>query len=140
VSFKLDLRNRLLANAEIAALGAGVSWSERPRRGDAFPWIVMQIVSVGRGYTHDGPTNFDEPRIQFDLFAVADAGLAPLAKALRDEMEMAAIRPATHIDVGSTRFHAGFLDGHRSFAPVDLPNQGRVYGETMDYFFNHEPI
>lgn len=124
------LENRLAAAGPIAALGAGVSWDDRPPQ---VPWVTLTKVAPGREYTHSGPDNLDNPRVQFDCWAGTKTERAALAKAVRDEMETAGT-------FDQTRFDAAFLEAEFSTRDEDLPGQQAVFRTTLDFTFYHEEI
>lgn len=82
---------RLVAVPAISAIvDDRVSWFERPPAdgtGAALNAIVLTEITPGRNWTHDGPTELDEPRIQFDCWAEKPSVALALARAVQTEME-----------------------------------------------------
>lgn len=125
-----DLVARLKGDTTIAALvSEAVSWGGLNRE-DLVPAIVLQMVSPGRDYDHDGPTGEDEPRIQIDCYAPTDAQAAALKRAVQDCME----QPAT---VGSTKFEEGFLDTESWIDEGEQDGGEPLFRVSQDYIFLH---
>lgn len=135
MSWRGDLRARLIADAALATLcGPRIGWFDAARSWErAYPQVVLQEVSPGRDYTHDGPDGLDHPRVQFDLLAVSDADLLATEAALTAAMEAGGAQ-------GSTRFHEGFLELRQSGDPVDLGDGTRVLRLIMDFTFHWETV
>lgn len=136
MSWRGDLITRLRGDAAIAAeCGARIGWFEAARSwGGTYPQLVLQEISPGRGYTHSGPDGLDGPRVQFDIYAESGTSIEAVEAALLAEMEQAAV------EVGSTRFFFGFLEGRRMLDPADLGNNRRIQRMSMDFQFFHEAI
>ena len=135
MSWRGDLKDRLRGDAALQSLCANrISWFEARRSWAEYPQIVMQEISPGRDYTHDGPDGLDEPRVQFDILAEDGADIEAVETALLAEMEQAGV------EQGSTRFGFGFLVDRRMLDPVDLGNNRRVQRLKMDFQFFHETI
>ena len=135
MSWRGDLITRLRAVPALAALlDDRIAFFENARRwGQTYPQLVLQEITPGREYTHDGPDGLDEPRVQFDIFAVSGGSIEAVEAALLAAMESEA-------DAGDTRFHHAFLDGRRMLASDDLGNGRRVLRMSMDFTFFHEAI
>ena len=135
MSWRGDLVTRLAGDAALAALvGTRVAWFEAARSWTEFPRLVLQEISPGREYTHDGPDGLDRPRVQFDIYAETGASIEAVEAALLAEMEQ------TQVEAGDTRFHFGFVVGRRMLDPVDLGNNRRAQRLTLDFEFFHEAI
>lgn len=135
MSWRGDLVTRLRGDAALAALvGTRVAWFEAARSWTAYPQIVLQEISPGREYTHDGPDGLDRPRVQFDIYAETGANIEAVEAALLAEME------EVETETGNTRFHDGVLEGRRMLDTADLGNQRRVQRLSMDFEFFHEAI
>lgn len=135
MSWRGDLITRLRADAALAAaLGTRIAFFEAARSwGQTYPQLVLQEISPGREYTHNGPDGLDEPRVQFDIYALSGTVIETVEAALIAEMES----PAT---TGATRFHEGFLEGRRMLDSDDLANNVRVLRMSLDFTFFHETI
>lgn len=135
MSWRGDLITRLRADAALAAaLGTRIAFFENARGwGDTYPQLVLQEVTPGREYTHDGPDGLDQPRVQFDIYALSGAVIETVEAALLAEMEGAA-------DQGATRFHHGYLESRQMLPSDDLADQTRVLRMSMDFTFFHETI
>lgn len=130
---EVDLVARLVAVPALAAIqGDNVGWFERAGS-FGYPATVLQEISPGREYTHEGPDELDNPRIQFDFYGIDPVVLLALSKATLAEMEVPA-------DVGTTRFHPAMLDSRRSDLPEETADGRRVFRITMDLNFYHEQI
>lgn len=139
---QFDLITRFEGVTAIADLASGrIAWGERRRTSPAFPAAVLTMITPGRDWTHSGPTQLDRPRLQIDIYALDPVTARTLAQAFQDEMELGAqVPPFTPKTVGTTKFHVGMLDAHRTFEPEDLGNNARAFRESMDFFFFHEPV
>ena len=135
MSWRNDLITRLRGDAALAArLGARIAWFENARGwGQTYPQLVLQEISPGREYTHDGPDGLDEPRVQFDIYALSGGEIEAVEAALLAEMESPA-------NVGGTGFDHAFLEGRRMLPSADLADQTRVLRMSMDFTFFHETI
>lgn len=135
-----DLVARLCAVAGIAArAGDRVSWFERPRPQPGQGWdsvldaITLTNVTAQRGWTHEGPTGFDQASIQFDCWSLDPDNVVALRRALRDEMER-----VPFVNVGGTRFHPGFLQ-MEELLPETVEGV-RIFRALDEYRFNHQPV
>lgn len=135
MGWRADLQARLRADAQLAALcGARISWFESARsHAGIYPRVVMQQVTPGRDYTHDGPDGLDHPSVQFDIFAADGAQAEAVETVLLAVMEAGGTR-------GGTLFHNGFLQGTNLGDPVDMADQDRAYRISMDFEFHHEAV
>lgn len=135
MSWREDLITRLRGDAALAAaLGTRIAFFENARSwGETYPQLVLQEVTPGREYTHEGPDGLDGPRVQFDIYALSGADIETVEAALLAEMET----PGT---TGQTRFDIGFLEGRSMLPTDDLANQTRVLRLSMDFTFFHETI
>lgn len=128
-----DLVARLVAVPALAAIqGARVAWFERSA-GLGYPATVLQEISPGREYTHDGPDELDGPRIQFDFYGYDSVQLIALAKATIIEMEQEAT-------VGTTLFHPAMLDARRTDVPEQAADGRLIYRISADLNFYHEQV
>lgn len=135
MTWRNDLRTRLLGDAGLAALvGERIAWFEAGRSWAEYPAIVLQEISPGREYTHAGPDGLDEPRVQFDIFAIGGVSAFEVEAALMAAMEQGAV------EAGGTRFGFGFLEGRRMLDPADLGGGVRVQRLSLDFSFFHEAI
>lgn len=127
-----DLLARLKAAAPIAAIvGQAINWFDRPR--GTFPAITLTKVSPGRNWTFDAPDGLDQPRVQFDFWALKKAQVAALARATLAEME----QPRT---VGTTAFEPADLDLERWPEAEDADGVGPVFRIQMDLTFFHSEV
>lgn len=135
MSWRGDLITRLRGDAALAGLlGTRIAFFEAARSwGETYPQLVLQEISPGREYTHGGPDGLDEPRVQFDIYALSGANLEAVEAALIAEMEGEA-------DTGATRFHHAYLEGRRMLDSADLANNRRVLRMSLDFTFFHEAI
>jgi hypothetical protein len=134
MSWRDDLITRLRGDSALAAaLGTRIAWFENARSWKTYPQLVLQEITPGREYTHDGPDGLDGPRVQFDIYAANGTDIETVEAALLAEMEGAA-------DQGATRFHHGYLEGRRMLPSDDLADQTRVLRMSMDFSFFHETI
>jgi hypothetical protein len=135
MSWRGDLITRLRNNAALAGLlGNRIAFFEAGRRWESYPQLVLQEISPGREYTHDGPDRLDGPRVQFDIYAADGTSLESVEVALLAEMEQ---QP---VEVGGTRFFFGFLEARSMPDPGDLANQRRIQRLSLDLTFFHEAI
>lgn len=134
MSWREDLVTRLRGNAPLAAVfGQRIAFFEAARSWTLYPQLVLQEISPGREYTHDGADGLDGPRVQFDIYSDTETGLLDGETALLIAME-------SEQTVGSTRFHFGFLEARSMPDPGDLANQRRILRLSMDFTFFHEAI
>lgn len=134
MSWRGDLVARLRGDAALAALlGTRIAFFEAARSWEAYPHLVLQEISPGREYTHDGPDGLDEPRIQFDIYAESGTSIEAVEAALLAEMEGTATQ-------GGTFFHEGYLDSRSTPDPGDRADQRRIQRLSLDFTFFHEAI
>jgi hypothetical protein len=133
VSWRGDLVSRLRADATLASLlGTRIAWFEAGRSWTAFPQLVMQEISPGREYTHNGPDGLDGPRVQFDIYAATGTSAEAVEAALLACMEAGGTR-------GDTTFHPAFLED-RGMSAEDLADGQRALRLRMDFIFYHETV
>lgn len=135
MSWRTDLVSRLDADSALStALGTRIGWFEASRNWDAYPQLVLQEISPGRDYTHDGPDGLDHPRVQFDIYGATPAQCETVEAALIAELEQA------EVTQGGTRFFMARMLSRRSVQPDDLPDQKRVFRLGMDFEFHWETV
>lgn len=133
-SWRQDLITRLRGDAALAAaFGPRIAFFQAARSWTAYPQLVLQEISPGREYTHQGPDGLDGPRVQFDIYAETAATLLAGEAALLAEMEGEAT-------VGGTIFHHGTLAARTTPDPEDLANNRSILRLSMDFIFFHEAI
>jgi hypothetical protein len=126
-----DFITRLVA-AAIPGVGADqISWDER-RSGAPLPALVVQQITPGPIYTHDGVDALRQPRWQVTIVARSPAERELIADAVQ-----AAVEPPA--DVGGTAFGGAFL----TMAP-DLPAQTvsggpHVFVRALDFQMSFQP-
>lgn len=134
MSWRADLLTRLRGDAALASVfGTRIAWFQAARSWATYPQLVLQEISPGREYTHNGPDGLDEPRVQFDIYADTDASLLAGEAALMAEMEGTA-------QVGATRFGNGYLAGRSTPDPDYLANNRPILRLSMDFTFFHESV
>lgn len=133
MSWRTGLIARLRANPALAAAcGTRIALIEAARSWDAWPQLVVNEVSPGRDYTHDGPDGLDGPRVQFDIWGQGIAQLEAAEAALTTLMEAGGTQ-------GGTRFHPAFLED-RELTSEDLANGQRVQRLRLDFIFFFETV
>lgn len=133
MTWRDDLVTWLRADGGVAAaLGARVAWFEAQRNwGRAYPQLVLEEISPGREYTHDGPDGLDRPRVQVNLLGLPENDLEAAEAAVIAAFEAGGT-------AGATLFHEGFVDGRRTLEPADLGDGTRVMGIAIDFLFHWE--
>lgn len=125
VDMTAALRDRLKADAEIAAIvGPRVYRLERPQ-GEPLPALVIAQVSPGRTYTHDGAAGVSGPRVQFDCYSATRGEARALADAVIAEME----GPAT---TGGVSFVMAFLEEDRDLG--EQTGTTFTHRQSLDFF------
>lgn len=120
---RVDLRARLKANSTVTAItGTAIDWNRRT----GMPALVLYHITPGRTYSHDGATDLQGSRIQFDCMSKSLPQAEALFNAVLAEMEQAKT-------VGSTAFSMSFLDGERDMPTVDIDGVGAVGGISADF-------
>lgn len=128
-----DLIARLVADAGVSAVvGEAVSWFARNRI-DAYPALILSMISPGRDYDHGGADGLDSPRIQFDCYGTTDEQTVALKRAVIACMEQAAT-------VGDTRFWPAFLETETMFNEGEQETDGGtpLFRIALDFTFHHE--
>lgn len=134
MSWRSDLKARLRGHGALSALcSTRIAWFEAGRSWvDTFPQLVMQEISPGREYTHDGPDGLDQPRVQFDIYAATGVSAEAVEAVLLALMEAGGTQ-------GSTQFHPAFLED-RHMGTEDLADGVRAQRLRMDFMFFHEAV
>lgn len=123
---RVDLVTRLRGNAGIAAvIGSRVYWGKR-KQNDPLPALVLHMITPGNQYTHDGASDLNGARIQFDCLGAELRDALALFEALRPEMEQART-------VGDTEFGMSFLNSERDIPFTDVSGSGPVGGISADF-------
>lgn len=120
---EVQLRSRLMGNSAVAAIvGTKVHWGVRPQ-GEAYPSLVMTIVSDGRPQHMGGLIDQRATRVQFDCYGTTRAQAVSLREAV-----IAAILPAAL--VSGVQFQRSFIDTVRTMdAHTDT---GLVFRDMID--------
>jgi hypothetical protein len=77
------VEERLLADASLAALVSDRVYPDKYPQGVSFPFVVYHQVSETAGYSHDGDSNLDTDRFQFDCYGSTKASAQAVKNALR---------------------------------------------------------
>lgn len=86
MAWQEDLRTRLLGLPALAAITDKVSWYDLPR--GLWPAAVLLTeVAPGESWTHQGPMDLANPRVQFDAYAEREADARALAGIIKDELQ-----------------------------------------------------
>lgn len=73
----------LLGHAPLTALVADrVHWQRLPREVAGLPYVALQTVTEGRGYTYQGPIALRSDRVQIDTWAETAADRLAVAEVL----------------------------------------------------------
>lgn len=132
MNYERDMLARLRGDIPLAAVfGSRIAWFEAARSwGFDSPYMVLQEISPGRNYTHDGASGMHNPRVQFDM-------RAPVGGAAELEAGRAALLGVMERDgdvQGSTKFHFGTLiDSDQEVE--DLGNDRKLLRLRQDYQF-----
>lgn len=118
-----QLRARLKADSAVAAIvGTRINWGVRPQ-GEAYPSLVLTLVSDGRPQSMGGLIECRETLVQFDCYGTTRAQAAALREAV-----IAAITPAA--TVSGVKFIRSFVDTVRNLdAHTDT---GIVFRDSVD--------
>lgn len=77
-----QLRARLLATAGVTALvGQRINWGAHPQ-GEAFPALVLTVISGAEGYTLTGRDGLLQGRVQVDCYAATYGAAKVLSRAV----------------------------------------------------------
>jgi hypothetical protein len=135
MTWREDLVARLKADAALTSAFAGrIAFFEAARSWTAYPQLVLQEVSPGREYTHNGADGLDRPRVQFDIYAETGASLIAGEAALFAELEQ------DKIEQGATRFGFATLEGRSMPDPDNNADDRRILRLSLDFSFFHEAI
>lgn len=94
---------------------------------ESFPSVAVTVISNIGDYTHEGPTNYNRPRVRFEVFGKTYSETKLLARAIRSEIEIP-------IRVGDVRFHHGKLQAERDFPPEKIGGDLSVFRIVLDFF------
>lgn len=126
------MEEALVARLKAAdGVGGAVAWGELPRQA-ALPSTTLTFITPGREYTHDGPTELDLARVQFDNWGASAPDALARARAVLTEMEQA-------VAIADWQFQPAQLEGRLGPEPDDLADGGKVWRVMLDLSFYHEP-
>lgn len=116
----------------IAAMGHNdIYWIERPQS-SGLPAIVMNNAHTGKEYTHDGRSNLQYDRIQFDSYGKTYLEAKQQSRALSSEME------ARHQGDAWIFEEAHEVSG-ADLPPVRSEAGTRAFKVTMDFMVPYRP-
>lgn len=128
------LRNALSAIVGTVHGRPAIDWNERKSNArEAFPAIVLSVVSPGRSYSQDGPDELIVPRIRLEIFDLTPLSTKATKKAAQDEME-------TPAQFGGIQFSRSRLAFERDTDPDDLPGGLKVFRTILDFFVPNSPL
>lgn len=126
-----ELRQRLLDDAAVAAIVAGrISWGIRPQ-GEAYPSLVLLLVSDPRPQTYAANIAARETLTQIDCYGRSSAEVA----SLREAVINCIVPPAI---VGDIEFQRSFIDVVRN--ANQYSETGRIYRDAIDARIWHRSI
>lgn len=129
---EIALLARLKANAGLQALISDrVDWVQRPP-GDALPGVTLQVINLGRGYTHDGADALCNSAVQIDCWGSSYQQAKQVAQATISALEPAAVQ-------GSTSFAESFLSISRDFPPEDIGGGAKVHRVSQEWSIWWQP-
>lgn len=123
-----QLRTRLLDDAPVAAIvGTKVHWGVRPQ-GEAYPSLVLMIVSDPRPQDYKGNIAHRPTRVQADCYGTTRAQ----AVALRESVIAAIVPTAT---VGGVTFRRAFVNNVLN--RDEYSDTGLVFRDMVDFEIWH---
>ena len=117
------LRAYLLADGGLSALVQKIAWFERPQ-GSALPVIVLQKVTIDRGYTFAGPDGLHGESVQFDIWGLSAGAVLTIRDALIAVLETPGAQ-------GGVQFSGSFLNSERQTVE-DVAGVGSVFRVSLD--------
>lgn len=125
------MEEALVARLDAADGVGGVNaWGDLPRA-SALPATSLTFIAPGRDWTHSGPTNIDQARVQFDCWGATSIAALARARATLTEMEQ-------ERTIGGVTFHPAQLEGRMGPEREDAAD-GKVWRVMLDLNFYHEP-
>lgn len=95
------LIKRLLATAAIGAIfGDRIFWQRRPSAVGSLPALTLNVVGEPREYTHDGPDDWQQIRIQCDTRGLKYLDAKRGMRVVLSELELEHERLGVHFDEG----------------------------------------
>jgi len=127
------LHDRLIADAAVGPLiGDRAAWGERIEA-ESLPALVLNRVTAGRDYDHDGNDGLQTPIIQIDCLGSSYIAARALACKVIDAVEPAATE-------GGIEFGQSFLQADRDMDPVDLPGGERAFRVSLDFLIFYKEL
>ena len=123
-NFAKDLRDYLIAdNGVSTALGQRIYWQRAPQA-PSTPFAVLSTISATAEFTHDGPVDLEQDRIQVDVFAPTKAASLTAANAIKQ-----ALTALDHTTQGDTVLEWAHFDSAR----WEWENESDEYRTSYDY-------
>lgn len=127
------LKARLLAAPAVAAIvGENVSWFGRDRAG-GLPELTLTHVTPGEDWTHDGPMELAEARVQVDAWTADPDDALALKRAVKAEMQNAAV-------IDGWRFDPASLEAEQSIDEGEQGGGDPLFRVRQDFLFFHEEM
>lgn len=117
----------LLADAELSALvGNRIHWGRLPASVTGRPYINLQVVSAPGKYHFGGRSNYNQTRVQVDIWAETASAALIVQKVLRALIE------ARRFQQGQIKFQGVFFDGGRDLTDDTAGDERPLFGKTID--------
>lgn len=121
----------LLADTALAALVVDrIHWGRLPATVSGRPYINLSVVSEPGQYHFGGRSNYNETRLQADIWAESAADALAVKRALRAQIE------AKRFTAGNTRFQGVFVDGERDLDGDTAGAVAPLFGKSIDFMIH----
>jgi hypothetical protein len=128
----------LLANSGVRALvgtppaSQRMHWTQAPQ-GVAKPYATLTKVTGLRDTTLDGPSGFQEARVQIDCYGLTFASAKGLARAVE------AVLSGLTVTTGGIEFQGCFLDAERDGYEADAAPD-KLFRTSLDFIIFHKGV
>ncbi|RPI63876.1 MAG: DUF3168 domain-containing protein [Planctomycetaceae bacterium] len=117
----------LTTNSGVVALASNRVYPNVLPQGVTYPAISFQIISETPEYSHEGDSNLNLARVQFDCYATTQTGVRAVADALRSALT------GLRTTVDNVRIGSSFLVNTLS----NYEDALRVYRMTRDFMMTY---
>ena len=128
-----SLTQWLLAEPTITGIvGNSLAWNFRPED-DGYPALSISFVAGLKDYTHDGSSDLQYDRIQFDCFGESYAEAKLLSRAVIAKMEQSSNGP-----ISGVLFEGSFVNSSIDSRADPLPSGKVIFGVIVDMKVAHK--
>lgn len=123
----------LLGHAPLAAeLGTRIHWRMQPRKGTAFPYLNLSVISDPRSYHMGGETALRQTRVQADVWAETYSEAKAIVRLLTSPAFLSGYRGTGE----GVRFQGIFVGDPKDFTDQTTGEERQLFRISVDFLIS----